>query len=75
MSSFARTVEKPMSGKSQLYDAGADLPDIAEAEAVLLDLARILLTQPCPLRLSRSMSLKTRKMRGRPTSGRKYRAL
>src|ERR1700677_2222616 len=41
MSSFARTVQKPMTGKSQLYDAGADLPDIAEAEAVLLDLAKI----------------------------------
>src|SRR5580692_6072205 len=40
MSSFARTVQKPMTGKSQLYDAGADLPDIAEAEAVLLDLAK-----------------------------------
>src|ERR1700722_139445 len=41
MSSFARTVQKPMNGKSQLYDPGADLPDIAEAEAVLLDLAKV----------------------------------
>src|SRR5580658_3519468 len=35
MSSFARTVQKPASSPD------ADLPDIAEAEAVLLDLARV----------------------------------
>jgi hypothetical protein len=35
MSSFARTVPKPASSPD------ADLPDIAEAEAVLLDLARV----------------------------------
>ncbi len=29
------------SSNSQLVDADADLPDIAEAEAVLLDLARV----------------------------------
>jgi PAS domain S-box-containing protein len=40
MSSFARTVQNSASGKHQPPDAGADLPDIAEAEAVLLDLAR-----------------------------------
>ena len=41
MSSTARTVRKPKSSKSQLADANAGLPDIAEAEAVLLDLARV----------------------------------
>jgi PAS domain S-box-containing protein len=41
MSSIARTVRKPKSSKSQLADPNAGLPDIAEAEAVLLDLARL----------------------------------
>ena len=41
MSSIGRTVRKPKSSKSQLADANAGLPDIAEAEAVLLDLARV----------------------------------
>jgi len=41
MSSFARTVQKSAGSKNQLPDAGEDLPDIAEAEAVLLDLARV----------------------------------
>jgi PAS domain S-box-containing protein len=39
MASFPRTVRKPKSSKSQV--AAADLPDIAEAEAILLDLARV----------------------------------
>jgi PAS domain S-box-containing protein len=38
MSTFARTVPQP---KSQLADAGVELPDIPEAEAVLLDLAKV----------------------------------
>ena len=38
MSSFPRIVRKPI---SPLADPGADLPDIAEAEAVLLDLAQV----------------------------------
>jgi PAS domain S-box-containing protein len=41
MSSFGRTVRKPKSSKSQIVDADEGLPDIAEAEAVLLDLARV----------------------------------
>jgi PAS domain S-box-containing protein len=41
MSSFARTIRKPRSSKRQFADAGEGLPDIAEAEAVLLDLARV----------------------------------
>jgi PAS domain S-box-containing protein len=41
MASFPRTVRKPKSSKSQFAAADADLPDIAEAEAVLLDLARV----------------------------------
>jgi PAS domain S-box-containing protein len=41
MASFPRTVRKPKSSKSQLAAAHADLPDIAEAEAILLDLARV----------------------------------
>ncbi len=41
MSSFARTIRKPKSNKSQRADPNADLPDIAEAEAVLLELARV----------------------------------
>jgi PAS domain S-box-containing protein len=43
MSSSARAVGKP---KSHLVDADADLPDIAEAEAVLLDLARVFADSP-----------------------------
>ena len=38
MSSFPRTVRKP---KGQPADAGPDLPGLAEAEAVLLDLASV----------------------------------
>ena len=41
MFSVARTVRNPKSSKRQLTDANAALPDIAEAEAVLLDLARV----------------------------------
>src|SRR3984885_14798403 len=41
MSTFARPVQKSASSKHQPPDAGPDLPDIAEAEAVLLDLARV----------------------------------
>jgi PAS domain S-box-containing protein len=41
MSSLARAVQKPKSSKSQLTDPHAELPDIAEAEAVLLDLAKV----------------------------------
>src|SRR5580698_2394212 len=41
MSTFARPVQKSASSKHQPPDAGTDLPDIAEAEAVLLDLARV----------------------------------
>ena len=41
MSSFARTIRKPKSSKSQRADPNAGLPDIAEAEATLLDLARV----------------------------------
>ena len=41
MSSLARTGQKPKSTTSQLADADSGLPDIAEAEAVLLDLARV----------------------------------
>ena len=43
MSSSARTAGKP---KSYFADADADLPDIAEAEAVLLDLARVFADSP-----------------------------
>src|ERR1700678_1661499 len=43
MSSTARTVGTP---KSHFVDADADLPDIAEAEAVLLDLARVFADSP-----------------------------
>ena len=41
MSSFARTVRKRRSSKHRFADADEGLPDIAEAEAVLLDLARV----------------------------------
>jgi PAS domain S-box-containing protein len=41
MASFPRTVRKSKSSKSQFAAAHADLPDIAEAEAILLDLARV----------------------------------
>ena len=44
MASFPRTVRKPKNSKSQFAAAPAapaDLPDIAEAEAILLDLARV----------------------------------
>ncbi|HEX4019748.1 MAG TPA: PAS domain S-box protein [Acidobacteriaceae bacterium] len=41
MSSFVRTVEKRKSSKKQVADTNEGLPDIAEAEAVLLDLARV----------------------------------
>jgi PAS domain S-box-containing protein len=41
MASFPRTVRKSKSSKSQFAAAHANLPDIAEAEAVLLDLARV----------------------------------
>jgi len=41
MSSFIPTVRKQTSSKKQFADAGEGLPDIAEAEAVLLDLARV----------------------------------
>jgi PAS domain S-box-containing protein len=41
MASFPRTVRKPKSSKSHFSDAHAGLPDIAEAEAVLLELARV----------------------------------
>ncbi len=39
MSSFGRSVRKPKSSKSRPADPG--LMDIAEAEAVLVDLARV----------------------------------
>src|SRR5271156_6151683 len=41
MSSLARTGQKPKSTESQLADVDLGLPDIAEAEAVLLDLAKV----------------------------------
>ena len=42
MSSFVQAVRRPRSGrKKQFADAGKGLPNIAEAEAVLLDLARV----------------------------------
>ena len=41
MASSARTVRKPKSSKSHFADAHEGLPNIAEAEAVLLDLARV----------------------------------
>ena len=41
MSSSSRTVRKPKSSNHHFVDADAGLPDIAEAEAVLLDLARV----------------------------------
>jgi PAS domain-containing protein len=41
MSSFVPTVQKRRSSKEQLVDAREGLPDIAEAEAVLLGLARV----------------------------------
>jgi PAS domain S-box-containing protein len=41
MASSARTIRKPKSSKSHFAEAHAGLPDIAEAEAVLLDLARV----------------------------------
>ena len=41
MASSPRSVRKPKSSKSQFAAAHTDLPDIAEAEAVLLDLARV----------------------------------
>src|ERR1700727_3501587 len=41
MSSVARTDRNPESSRGLLADAGASPPDIAEAEAVLLDLARV----------------------------------
>ncbi len=43
MSSFPRTVRKP---KGQPPDAGPDLPGLAEAEAVLLDLASVFADSP-----------------------------
>ncbi len=41
MASSPRTVRKQKNSKSQFAAAHADLPDIAEAEAVLLDLAKV----------------------------------
>jgi PAS domain S-box-containing protein len=41
MSSFARPVQKPASSKHDPPDAGANLSNLAEAEAVLLDLAKV----------------------------------
>src|SRR5271155_5233447 len=41
MSSLARTGQKPKSTPSQLADVDLGLPDIAEAEAILLDLAKV----------------------------------
>jgi hypothetical protein len=41
MSSLARTGRQPKSTASQLADVDLGLPDIAEAEAVLLDLAKV----------------------------------
>src|SRR5271156_1894576 len=41
MSSLARTGQKPKSTQSQLADVDLGLPDIAEAEAILLDLAKV----------------------------------
>src|SRR5580658_6124000 len=41
MSSLAQTVRKRRSSKKQPPNAREALPDIAEAEAVLLDLARV----------------------------------
>ena len=41
MSSFARTAGKRRSGKEPAADASDGLPDIAEAEAILLELARV----------------------------------
>src|ERR1700734_2280399 len=41
MSSSTRTAGKPKSSNHHFVDADAGLPDIAEAEAVLLDLARV----------------------------------
>src|ERR1700683_5147943 len=41
MSSSTRTAGKPKSSSHHFVDADAGLPDIAEAEAVLLDLARV----------------------------------
>jgi PAS domain S-box-containing protein len=79
MSSFARTVQKPvqnpMTGKSQIYDAGADLPDIAEAEAVLLDLAKIFADpalNPTPVP---EQAAERRQDARAPNSEAKYRAL
>src|SRR5277367_2297067 len=41
MSSFARTVRKPGSSSNRLAEAGDQVPDVAEAEAVLLELASV----------------------------------
>src|SRR5277367_2881907 len=41
MSSFARTVRKPGSSSNRLAEAVDQVPDIAEAEAVLLELASV----------------------------------
>jgi PAS domain S-box-containing protein len=41
MSSFARTAGKRRGGKDPAADAAHGLPDIAEAEAILLELARV----------------------------------
>src|SRR6202034_1925481 len=75
MSSFARTVQKTMTGKSQLYDAGADLPDIAEAEAVLLDLAKTFADPALnPASVPQQIAEKEQDARA-PNSEAKYRAL
>ncbi len=50
MPSFVQTVQKPRkSGKKQFADA--DELNIVEAEAVLLDLARVFLRSSCKSRL------------------------
>ena len=41
MASFPRTVRKPRAATVSSLPPMQDLPDIAEAEAVLLDLARV----------------------------------
>src|ERR1700733_10664703 len=69
MSSFARTVPKPASSPD------ADLPDIAEAEAVLLDLARVFSDPDSnPARAPEHFTEKGQDARA-PNSEAKYRAL
>jgi PAS domain S-box-containing protein len=75
MSSFVRTAQNPASSKHEFHASGADLPDIAEAEAVLLGLAEVFSDQGLNLAPALEQFAENGQPARAPNTEAKYRAL